>query len=257
VRQETTLVIGLGEVGGALAEVLERTRPVLRLDLEPQQFEAPIAVMHICFPYQSRGQFETAAIDYIRRLRPTVTIINSTVVPGTLRSVAEATASRVAYSPVRGKHAHMAADLLHYTKFVSALDADSAELAAEHFRLAGMKTRTVSRPETLELAKLAETSYFGVLIGFAQELNRYCEKLAADYSQAADFFEEIAFLPGQRYFPGFIGGHCVVPNIHLLRQVRRSPLLEAVLESNELRERELAADGSPTPGIEKKRAVRE
>ena len=36
-----------------------------------------------------------------------------------------------------------------------------------------MKTRLIEAPETLELAKLAETTYFGVIIAFAQELNRY------------------------------------------------------------------------------------
>lgn len=239
VDQGRTLVIGMGEVGSALAQVLEKTEVVLRLDLEPHQFQGPIAVMHLCFPYQHRSQFEGAAIDYIRRLRPALTIINSTVLPGTTRSVAEATGSRVAYSPVRGKHVRMAADLLHYTKFVAAPDGDTARRSEEHFRRAGMKTRRTDRPETLELAKLAETTYFGLLIAFAQELDRYSEKLGADYSEAADFFEEIAFLPNHRYFPGYIGGHCVIPNIRLLQQVRCSRLLEAVIESNELRALEL------------------
>ncbi|MGH7917362.1 MAG: hypothetical protein ACREQE_07825, partial [Candidatus Binataceae bacterium] len=97
--------------------------------------------------------------------------------------------------------------------------------------------------ETLELAKLAETSYFGVMIAFAQELNRYAEIVGADYAEAIDFFEEVDFLPRTRYFPGFIGGHCVIPNIHLLKQVQSMGLFDAVLDSNERRAAELRHKG--------------
>ena len=35
-----TLIVGLGEVGAALAEVIERRSPVLRHDIEPREFDA-------------------------------------------------------------------------------------------------------------------------------------------------------------------------------------------------------------------------
>ncbi len=237
--QANTLVVGLGAIGAALAGVLERGGPVLRHDLEPVEFSEPIGVMHVCFPFRTRDQFEGAALGYIERFRPALTIINSTVLPGTTRSIATASGAAVAYSPVRGKHARMVDDLRHYLKFVSAGDPDIARRAEEHFQRAGIRTRRTNRIETLELAKLAETTYFGVLIAFAQELNRYCDRIDADYYEATQFFEEIDFLPSARYFPGFIGGHCVIPNIHLLLQLAGSPLLEAVLDSNERRAAEL------------------
>ena len=82
-------MVGLGEVGGALAQVLERTNPgVLRHDLEPREFSDPVGVMHICIPYQSHQQFEAATLEYITRFQPELTIINSTVVPGTTRRIA-------------------------------------------------------------------------------------------------------------------------------------------------------------------------
>jgi hypothetical protein len=83
-----------------------------------------------------------------------------------------------------------------------------------------------------------------VLIGFAQELNRYAAAVGANYDEAIRFFEEVHFLPSVRYYPGFIGGHCVIPNIHLLRQIGCSPLLEAVLDSNRRRAEELQLAGS-------------
>ncbi len=246
---EKTLVVGVGEVGGPLAQVLERHAPLLRHDIEPCNFDEPVGVMHICFPFRDGTGFNAAVIDYIRLFDPTLTIINSTVLPGTTRAIAQASGRPICYSPVRGKHTEMAAALLRYTKFVAGTDERAVTAAAAHFSAAGMKTSRVGKPETLELAKLAETTYFGVCIAFAQELNRYAELTGSDYSEATRFFEEVEFLPRQTYFPGFIGGHCVIPNIDLLLQLARSPLLEAVLDSNgrlgEEMSAEQAAGGRP------------
>jgi UDP-glucose/GDP-mannose dehydrogenase family, central domain len=252
VESEITLVVGVGEVGGSLAEVLERRYRVARLDLAPVAIDAPVGVMHICFPFTSRGQFESAARAYIRRFRPRLTIINSTVMPNTTRNLAQATGVPIAYSPVRGKHARMVQELLHYSKFISAPEPEAAEMARAHFEGAGMKTRLLEAPETLELAKLAETTYFGVIIAFAQELNRYAQATGANYEELTSFFEEVGFLPPAKYYPGFIGGHCVIPNINLLLQLAPSGLLQAVLGSNDLRAAELkaanGADYSPAIG---------
>jgi len=245
-KSSKTLVVGLGEVGGALAEVLERTQPVLKHDIEKREFSDLIGVMHICFPFTSRAQFEPLAVEYIRRFKPELTIINSTVLPGTTRSIAKKTSRAVVYSPVRGKHVKMAQDLFHYRKFVAAGEAKWAEQAAAHFEEHGIKTHCVGKPETLEVAKLGETTYFGVIIAWAQEFNRYVERVGGDYEEAIEFFDEIAFLPRQRYFPGFIGGHCVIPNINLLLQIDSAPLLEAVLDSNQRREEELREEAAPT-----------
>jgi hypothetical protein len=54
------------------------------------------------------------------------------------------------------------------------------------------------------------------------------------------FIKEIDFLPSH-IFPGRIGGHCVMPNIALLRKKFPSAFLEAVIESDKAKERELSA----------------
>ena len=244
-KKGKTLVVGLGEVGGALAEVLERTGPILKHDLEPRDFSDPVKVMHLCVPFTSRDQFEKIALSYTERFQPALTIINSTVLPGTTRAIARHSGRPIAYSPVRGKHARMVLDLLRYKKFVASSDPETARRAQEHFRQAAIQTERMEQPETLELAKLAETTYFGVLIAFAQELNRYAGAAGANYDQAVRFFDEIDFLPRARYFPGFIGGHCVIPNINLLRCIADSPLLEAVLDSNRRRADEVQCDEPP------------
>jgi len=241
-HNDPTLVVGIGEVGGPLAQVLERAGTVLRHDLERREFAGTIGVMHICLPFREPAEFCATVLDYIRRFSPALTVINSTVQPGTTRKIAAAAGRPVCYSPVRGKHAEMARALLHYTKYVAGFDRHSTAAAAAHFRAAGIKTQHMHSPETLELAKLAETTYFGFCIAYAQELNRYAGRVGADYWELTRFFEEVKFLPRRPYFPGFIGGHCVIPNIKLLLEVADSPMLRAVLESNRRRRDELEAE---------------
>jgi UDP-glucose 6-dehydrogenase len=253
VRNANTLVVGLGEVGSALSQVLRRTGRVFEHDLERCEFDEPIGVMHLCVPFTRQSDFEATALSYIQRFKPELTIINSTVVPGTSRAIADRAKAPIAYSPVRGKHVRMAEDLLRYRKFVAGSDDNAAARAIEHFRATGMTTQCISKLETLELAKLGETTYFGILIAFAQELNRYANRVDGDYAEVLDFFEEVDFLPSTKYFPGFIGGHCVIPNIDLMRTIASSPMLEAVLESNRLRVEELSSEArmalSPDPKL--------
>jgi UDP-N-acetyl-D-mannosaminuronate dehydrogenase len=257
VERGKVLVVGVGEVGRALAAVLERGFRVLRHDIEPRLFTEPISVMHLCFPFTQRDTYEPIALSYIERFKPQLTIINSTVTPGTTRSIARAAkGAKVAFSPVRGKHARMAEDLLHYTKFIAAPDPATAARAEKHFQRLGMKTRRMTNLETLELAKLAETTYFGLLIVYAQELNRWAETVGGDYGEAIGFFDEIDFLPHGSYHPGFIGGHCVIPNIKLLQQVTSSRLLNALLDSNDQRALEIQADRpSPAEAAAEKRIM--
>ena len=58
-------------------------------------------------------------------------------------------------------------------------------------------------------------------------------RLEVDYAEVVSFYEEIRFLPRVTYFPGVIGGHCVMPNIEILRQLEDSPLLDAIRWSND------------------------
>src|SRR6266516_8216099 len=199
-------------------------------------------VMHICFPFES-GKFVRQVVEYIHQYRPALTVINSTVAPGITRRIAVESGTAVVNSPVRGKHARMQGELLHYTKFVGALDPRSGQRAVEHFEAIGMKAKLLASPEASEIAKLTETTYFGLLIAWAQEVERYCTKFGANYDEVVSFYDEIKFFPAVKYFPGVIGGHCVMPNIAILRQQFPSGLFEAIVQSHNLKQRNLGADG--------------
>lgn len=230
--REKVVVVGVGEVGGPLLELIKPHHEAYPVDLG---LEAPVtecAVMHLCIPFQI-PDFEGECVRYIKRYQPALTIINSTISPGTTRRIAEASGSKVAYSPVRGKHVRMQQEMLHYVKFVGAVEQETGTRACEHFAGLGMKTKQLGSPEALELAKLTETTYFGLLIAWAQEIERYCGAVNANYDEVVSFYEEIKFFPPVKYQPGIIGGHCVMPNIQILRNNFESELLAAVEHSNE------------------------
>jgi len=236
-----TLVVGLGEVGGPLLEIIKGSQEAYGVDIQPTGPIPHCDIMHICFPYVDGEKFVAESVRYIGKYRPLLTIVNSTVGPGTTRAISEQAKADVVYSPVRGKHVKMKQDMLHYVKFVGALNPTAGQKACAHFQSIGMKTRLLGTPEAAELAKLTETTYFGLLIAWAQELERYCQKFGANYEEVISFYEEIGFFPPVKYFPGIIGGHCVMPNIKILKKSFRSDILDAIEKSNELKKQSSGA----------------
>jgi UDP-N-acetyl-D-mannosaminuronate dehydrogenase len=231
-EQNSVVIVGLGEVGRPLLQLLSEHYKTIGVDLvPPDEPVGKVDVLHICFPFEIKDFIgETAR--YIDMFKPRLTVINSTVAVGTTRAVAERTGAALAHSPVRGKHVRMLEELSSYTKFVGPTDAASGQFAAEHFQGAGLKTRVLSAPEATEVAKLTETTYFGLMIAWAQEVERYCDQSGQAYGEIVAFYEEISFFPKTKYFPGVIGGHCVMPNIDLLRKFDDSALLKAIQSSN-------------------------
>ena len=226
------LVVGLGEVGTPLLELIRDHCDVVGFDVQGTDFSGECDLMHICYPFEI-DDFVVQTADYIKRYRPKLTIVNSTVPPGTTRAIHRATGVEIVHSPVRGKHARMKEELLHYVKFIGGLDPGTSQKAAEHFRSIGMRTQILSSPETTELAKLSETTYFALLVAWAQEVERYCDDLGLQYDEVVSFYQEIGYLPPVSYFPGVIGGHCLMPNIQILKQSRNSAILDAIARSNE------------------------
>jgi UDP-N-acetyl-D-mannosaminuronate dehydrogenase len=238
---KVVLVIGLGEVGRPLLNIFSKSFECVGVDILSAEMNRPCSVLHVCYPFQIDDFVGTTA-GYVAKYQPELTIIHSTVAPGTVRKVEQASGGLpVAYSPVRGKHARMEADLMRYKKFVAASRPEVAEKAAEHLSRAGFRTATFRTPELGELSKLLETTYLGVLIAWMQEVERFAVQYGASAEEVNAFIEEIDFLPSH-IFPGHIGGHCVMPNIEILRSQFDSAFLDAIVDSNELKRERLLAN---------------
>lgn len=233
---EIVVVAGMGEVGQPLLRILSRVYQCVGIDVTPAQVSAPCSVLHVCYPFQI-PEFIPATVAYVKRFQPRLTIINSTVAVGTTRTIQERVPAPIVYSPVRGKHVRMEQEMLHYRKFVAGFDRDSTQRATQHFAEAGFQVSTFITPEAGELSKLVETTWLGVLVGWAQEVERMASTYGVSYEEVNSFIQEINFLPSH-IFPGRIGGHCVMPNIAILRERFSSKFLDALVESNEIKGQE-------------------
>ena len=250
------VTVGQGEIGAPLTKMFEEAgHTVFAKDIEPLEVYGPIDTMIVSIPFKDKDSFCSIVWDYIRAYKPNLVVINSTVLPGTTgqiqwRVLASSNSEEhcgVVHSPIMGRHRKdspemMFEDIRAYPKFIGADDDFNYEAAEELFGTVGLKTVRMSSSKTSELAKLLETTYSGILIGWMQEVEQFCQKYDVDWKETLQLpeaaNERIEFQRPTNVTPGFIGGHCIMPNIELLLQENESKYLDAVVNSNKRKEDE-------------------
>jgi UDP-N-acetyl-D-mannosaminuronate dehydrogenase len=185
-----------------------------------------------------------AVAGYVKQFKPELLIINSTVPPGTTKKAQQSCKCLVAHSPARGVHKspeHMKWEMKRWTKYVGGADAKSAEAACRQFEKMGLKVKTLKSCAETEIAKLFETTYRAWMIACFQEMHRMSRAFGVDFDDVVDFLEDTHRVRQDRpiMFPGFIGGHCLIPNTELLLQSYNSDFLRLILKSNQRRREEL------------------
>jgi len=255
--KETVLIVGLGEIGHTLFALFndeKKSFAVYGLDLDQtkmqelgqsrKNFPSQIGTMHICLPCSNQQNFADTTVGYIEEFKPKLTIIDSTVPPGTTMKVAQRCKCLVAHSPSRGVHknaAHMKWEMRRWTKYVGGANPEAAKAARAHFEKIGLKVKVLKSCIETELAKLFETTYRAWMIACFQEMHRISKAFGADFDETVDFLEDTHRLRFDRpvMFPGVIGGHCLIPNTELLLKAYDSEFLRLILESNEKRKEEV------------------
>jgi len=254
--EEKVLVVGLGEVGRPLFELLRESGrfEVYGFDVDADKMREigqpalpdQVDVMHVCIPCVFKGEFVRGVVGYVERFKPKLVIIDSTVPPGTTLEVYKSCSygCLVVHSPVRGVHKsleHMKWELKRWIKYVGGVNADSADAARKHFEKLGLKTKVLRGCLETELAKLFETTYRAWMIACFQEMHRISRHFGADFNEVVDMIEDIHRVHFNKplHYPGVIGGHCLIPNTELLLKVYDSDFLRLILESNEKRKSEM------------------
>ena len=224
------IVVGLGEIGFPIYRIISKVFPTYgydkNTDLLPKinkKFEFhSTRFLHVCIPYNKNFVFNVIKLN--KKFLPEAIVIHSTIKPGTTRNIQKKLSIPVIYSATRGVHKRMLSDLKKYTKFF-AFDKTvpksiiSSRLYTQLMKKSGIKTKKMSNTVTLELSKIiCDTSYYGWLINYAQISKIITDKFSVDYDEMWSFSDEIHKFLGNRpkLFPGFIGGHCVIPNLELL-----------------------------------------
>ena len=225
------LVVGIGEIGKSILKLLSKDSIVVGFDLNPDLMDKrkieryknlKTSFMHIAIPVT--GKFINNVLKLYKKFQPECIVIHSTIRPGTTEILQRKLPIPVIYSATRGVHKRMIYDLKRYTKFfVISANAPRNKWASSRYvkmmKRCGIKTKKMTKPETLELAKIiCDTSYLGWLVNYAQLSNMIANEYGVNYDEMWSFTEEIQKFLGNRpkMYPGIIGGHCVLPNLDLI-----------------------------------------
>ena len=225
------VVVGLGEIGLPILKLISKKETVVGYDLNKKLMDEkkfnkfdiiPTSFLHLAIPVTKK--FNLNVISLFKKFQPECIVIHSTIPPGTVEKIQKKINSPVIYSATRGVHKRMLKDIKRYTKFfVISKNAPRKKWATTTYtkkmKNYGVKTKQMSKPETLELAKiLCDTSYLGWLINYSQITNVIAKSHSVNYDEMWTFSDEIHQILGNRpkMFPGFIGGHCVIPNLDLI-----------------------------------------
>lgn len=234
----TSLVVGLGEIGQSLFNVLEKKygesiegfdiakTPHCNIKIEECD------ILHICIP--DSLTFVQVVNGYVDLVKPKYTVIHSSVSVGTTERIK----GKSFHSPVRGKHPDLQRGLETYVKYLSFDDGlyEDACTLCKYFSDAEIPIKVVSKTKRTELMKLLSLSRYGVYLAFAKEQESICSAFGLEYQEVVgewentrnDGLEELGLeklkQPILYPFGSYIGGHCTIEDMAiLLYQLKETP----------------------------------
>lgn len=234
-------IVGFGEIGKGLYDVYNEfeTYEIVSYDIsfktENKDKLVGCDILNICIPYCDN--FVEIVNAYIKTYVPFLTIIHSTVRPGTTKLLY----GNVCHSPVRGIHPHLKDGIKTFLKYIGSEDRQIGEFYQKHLNDLGINSYICENSITSEFAKLIDTTYYGVCIAFHNEINELCEKYNLSFDEVmtkynSSYNEGYSFLGKQNVIrpvliPGNkIGGHCVVPNVNILKEFTNSDFINLILK---------------------------
>lgn len=229
----TSIIIGYGEIGKAVHEVIGDTLVVDR-DLKPDIKGVRIDIMHVCMPYSEK--FVSDVLAYEIKYKPKHIIIYSTVAIGTTKFIKKAV-----HSPVEGKHPHLAQSMRDMKRWIGANSKTEGNFFAAYFRHLNIVPRIVNSSNYTEALKLLSTTEYGVNIEFARYKKQVADSIGMKFGLTKKWnkdynklYHNLGMDWAQKYIldapVGPKGGHCVTPNAKILYQHYPDELVKIVGE---------------------------
>ncbi len=231
-------ILGHGEIGKAIAKFYPSTGSgqAKIKDLKRNDGLAGAEILHICIPWSDK--FIDIVGKEIKETNPKLTIIHSTVAPGTTKKIG----GMVVHSPVRGVHPKLFEGIKTFVKYIGADNEKAGKLAEKHLKSLGIKTKVFYPSTTTEMGKILDTTYYGVCIAWHKEMKKICDKLGVDFEKAVTDFNTSYNAGYKKLGRGNvvrpvlfvddkpIGGHCVIPNAEILKNYFTSEALDLILK---------------------------
>ena len=231
-------IIGYGEIGSSLHNVykeFEYNVEVIDTSLGLNGDLSNCDLLNICIPFIDG--FVDIVNEYINLLNPKLTIIHSTIEPGTTMKIN----GSVCHSPVRGLHPNLTLGIKTFIKYISSEDIDNSIEYQNHLKSLNIKSFICKNTKTSEYAKLLDTTYYGLCIAFHNDVANICEKEGLDFNEVMTNYNQ-SYNDGYislgkdnvvrpvLYSSGKIGGHCVIPNAKILNKHLKSELIDGILK---------------------------
>lgn len=233
-----SLVVGKGQIGSAVTEVIKRSDKVYTFDLKDQEMPKVknIDILHVCFPCDDQDKFVEYVNQYIETYKPMHVVIWATVPIGTTKLIRGAV-----HSPVEGVHPKLSLSIKAMVRWIGANDIGEADFFVRYFRALYLIPRKVDSSDFTEALKLLSTTEYGVNIEFARYKRQVADKLDMPYELTKLWNEDynrlyrnIGIDWAKKYVldapEGSKGGHCVTPNARILQGQFPDKLVEIVGE---------------------------
>ncbi len=248
-------ILGNGEIGSSLKRVYDlagfdqvKIRDT-RLGFNDTFHDCDI--VNICIPFFGYDEF-IAVIDDLGLKEGAVIIIQSTIGIGTTDKLQARLPNVVCvHSPVRGVHPNLTEGLLTFEKYLGVSEKYCSEesvstMIREHLVSLNMKP-VVCRARESELAKMVSTTLYGVNIAAIADVNNLCDNHDVDFDTVFTRWQVgynegytslgkanvcrpvLTALPKNDEGERVIGGHCVIPNSVILKNMGEDALADFVL----------------------------
>jgi UDP-N-acetyl-D-mannosaminuronate dehydrogenase len=233
------LIMGFGEVGRGLYGIynsLGGIKVVLKDPKLGEEFEdkrvmenEKVDVLNVCIPYTRL--FISSVVKAVKVYKPLLTLIHSTVPVGTTYKVYKRSGNNVIHTPIIGVHPHLTESIKTFRKIVGGVNADSTKLAIEHFKEIGLTPFVMKNSDESEMSKLLSTTYYAWNIIYMKEVYKICKEFGLTFENVYEKLNEIynegyikmgksnVVRPVLKYMPGEIGGHCLKPNMEILKKI--------------------------------------
>ena len=238
-------ILGYGEIGKAIHQLysIDEKFKVFVKDIERNDGLHSLDVLNVSIPYNESFDFVETVVQNAVESGAKIVIIHSTVAVGTTSKIKQKLQNTVvAHSPCRGVHPSLYEGLITFEKIVGSSNHSDALTVSKHLSHLNVKSHVCKNSETTELAKLLDTSYYGLCIAYHGEALRACEQFGAEFKDVMTFYNS-TYNEGYKRLgkpnvvrpvltppSNGIGGHCVIQNAELLDKQFKSIALDLILK---------------------------
>jgi UDP-N-acetyl-D-mannosaminuronate dehydrogenase len=191
--------------------------------------------LHVCIPW-NRDFIEIVKRE-IKKIKPKLVIIHSTVAPGATKKIGGMTV----HSPIRGIHPYLYKGIKTFVKYVGADNKKAGKMAKKHLEDLGIKTRLFYPSLTTETGKLLDTAYYSLCIAWHGEMKKLCDEFKIDFGNTVTDFN-VTYNEGYKKLgknnvirpvltspEKGIGGHCLIYNTKILKKYFKSKAIDLIL----------------------------